>query len=717
MFFVNSGRLQYWLFISMLSILLLLILQDCTKTKESQLVSSSASNVMQLRFGHDMAQDSAIHLAAIKYAELVKQRSNGRVSIQIYPAQQLGTDHEMIAMAQTGELDIILPPSAKLSALVPAMQLFDMPFLFPTHESAYRILDNQPGLALLSKLKEHSLMGVAFWESGFKHLTANRPIQNMDDLKDMRFRIMRSQALKDQFAVWGAESIPINFSKAYQALVDGVVDGQENPLTSIYSMKLHRAQSHLILSGHGYLSQVLIFSKVVFDQLPVDVQDILVESAKDVTDEQRRQARRMNDDLLAKISETNIKIVNLPDKMKQKMRKLSRKVLEKHRLSIGTRLVELTLQALDEDKQFSKDRLVIALDADLVGNSAFSGLAIRRGIEIAIDEINGNGGVLGYQLALVARDNSMVSARGIDNIRRFSDIPNLVAVFGGISSPVVLSQLDLIHKKEILFLDPWAAATSIVDNSYDPNFVFRVSVRDEDAAGFLLPKALQVSEKVGLLLANNGWGRSNHRAFLKAFSELGLQPASEQWFDWGESRHEYKIDALYAAGAEVIIYVGNPVEAAAFVKIIANKKHKLPIISHWGITGADFSRLAGSALDNVDLRVLQTFSFIENNNVLAKSFVKKYQDHYQINSVESIISPTGTAHAYDLMHLLAKAITQAASIKMPAIRVAMENLTKHQGLLREYNPPFTPKDHDALDSSDFFLAKYQAGILVPLSSK
>ncbi len=258
-----------------------------------------------------------------------------------------------------------------------------------------------------------------------------------------------------------------------------------------------------------------------------------------------------------------------------------------------------------------------------------------------------------------------------------------MAVFGGISSPVALSELGIIHDKKIIYLDPWAAATPIVENGRSPNFVFRVSVRDEYAAGFLLPEALKVSDKVGLLLVNNGWGRSNHRALIDELKQRSLEAVSIQWFDWGETSHQNMINALYQDGAEVIIYVGNSVEAVSFIRQLAVKQPPVPVVSHWGITGGDFELLTGDVLHKVDLRVLQTFSFINNKDKRAKTIVDRYREKYQVNSAYDIVAPTGMAHAYDLTHLLVLAIRKANGVlSIVANGVVDNDVKKRTDLLK-----------------------------------
>ena len=696
-----------------LSFILMLFLAACSGDNKD-VVSTAESSVVKLRFGHDMPESSAHHRGAVRFAELVESRSQGQITITIFPSQSLGTDFEMISMAQVGDLDIILPPTAKLSSLIPSMQVWDLPFLFSSTAEAQRVMKSKIGTDLLNLLQEQNLVGAAYWESGFKQFTSDRPIDTLKNFSSMKFRIMRSEVISDQFLSWDANTLVVDFDKTRDALAEGVVNGQENPLGAIYGKKFHEVQSHLTISNHGYLAQVLAFSRKSFDNLSAEHQQILLSSARESTEYQWNETREAEREYLQEIEKSSIQVTTLPVGLRKVLKEKNRKVVEKYRKRIGSDIIERVFQTIDEERVYADDELVIALDADMAGNSLWSGLAIRRGIEIAIDEINQSGGVLDKKLVLTARDNSMVSARGIDNLKRFSKIPNLVAVFGGISSPVVLSELEIIHQNKLLFLDPWAAATNIVDNVYNPNFVFRVSVRDEYAADFLLSNALQVSDKVALLLSNNGWGRSNHDALMEKLNAHGLNPTLVKWFDWGAVNHKKIIQEINQSGSEVMIYVGNPVEAAGFVKEIAANTWQMPVFSHWGITGANFVEMAGDAIDNVDLRVLQTFSFINNQSQKSRSVVKQYKEKYSVASEYDIVSATGTAHAYDLTHLLALAVKKAGTFKSDDVRRALESLQQYQGLVKNYQPPFTKTRHDALDGSNFFLAKYIDGALVPL---
>ena len=159
-------------------------------------------------------------------------------------------------------------------------------------------------------------------------------------------------------------------------------------------------------------------------------------------------------------------------------------------------------------KRAVENSLIIGLDADMTSGSAQSGLAIRRGVVLALDEINAAGGLLGRPVELIVRDHRGNPDRGVDNIVEFAEMSDVLAVVGGLHTPVALRELKTIHDQQMIYLGPWAAGTPIVQNEYSPNFVFRVSVRDEYAGGFLVDRALERGlSKIGLLLERTGWGR------------------------------------------------------------------------------------------------------------------------------------------------------------------------------------------------------------------
>lgn len=366
-----------------------------------------------------------------------------------------------------------------------------------------------------------------------------------------------------------------------------------------------------------------------------------------------------------------------------------------------------------------KAAIVIGLDAAISDSLSQSGEAIKRGALLAIDEINDAGGVLGRKLELVEKDNRGIPQRGIDNIEEFSKLDNLVAVLGGMYTPVALAQLKAIHKHRMIYLGPWAAGTPIVDNGYEPNYVFRVSARDEFAGGYLIDKALERGfRRPGLLLWRTGWGRSNKKAMRAAMDRRNITPAGVQWFNTSQRDISSQINQLITAGADVIILVANASEGLTIFRNMAAlpRDKRIPVISHWGITGGNIVKKDPKVFESLDLSFLQTFSFFqppapEKASAVVKAYCARFGG---CGSVAEIFSPVGTAHAYDLVHLLKRAIEAAGTHERDKVRAAFEGLGRYEGLVRVYDPPFSPKRHDALDASDFRLCRYNAsGAIIP----
>jgi len=367
--------------------------------------------------------------------------------------------------------------------------------------------------------------------------------------------------------------------------------------------------------------------------------------------------------------------------------------------------------------------IFIGLDADMSSGAAEGGEAIRRGGDLAIRDINGKGGVLGRPLKMVVRDHRGNPARGKDNILEFAAIEQMVAVLGGIHTPVALHELKDIHDGKLIYLSPWAAGTPIVDNGHSPNYVFRISVRDALAGGFMVDQAIKSGhKKLGLLFERTGWGRSNERAVKTALKKLGMEPVGLEWFNWGVVDVSAEVDRLIQRGADAVILVANPREGGIALKAMADrpKNKRIPIISHWGITGGNFFADNRDALANVNFSFLQTFSFLKPPFPdRAKEFFAAYQRTFpETMRPENVLSPVGAAHAYDIIQILAKAVTMAGTTDRPKVRDALENIKFYAGLMKDYAPPFTPTRHDALDSGSFIMARYDAnGAIRPLDLK
>jgi branched-chain amino acid transport system substrate-binding protein len=367
-----------------------------------------------------------------------------------------------------------------------------------------------------------------------------------------------------------------------------------------------------------------------------------------------------------------------------------------------------------------KDPVFIGLDAEFGHKTSTSAQAVQKGMEIAIDEINRAGGVLGgRKLELVVTDNKSMPAFGVDNLRSLAAKKDLVGVFGAKFSPVIMEWVPVAHELGIPIFATWSSANPITDNVHKPNYVFRLSLKDTWAAPAFLrfAKEDRKATRVGLLLPNTGWGRSNQAALASASTSQGVTIVGERWYNWGDKSLVGLYKELADAGAQAIVLIANEVEGAILIKEMASLPvgERLPIISHWGVTGGGFAEMVGDAMQKVDFTVVQTYSFIGAKSPAAKRVLAALKQRYGIATAEAVISPVGVAHAYDLTHILARAINKAGSTDRSKIRNTLENLGPYDGLVRRYDKPFTSDRHDALSADQVFMARFDTqGALIPV---
>jgi branched-chain amino acid transport system substrate-binding protein len=364
-------------------------------------------------------------------------------------------------------------------------------------------------------------------------------------------------------------------------------------------------------------------------------------------------------------------------------------------------------------KPAAGEPVLVGVDAEFSDATSTSDDAIRLGIRLAIEEINAAGGVLGGRpLKLVERDNRSVPARGVANAKEFAGMTDLVAFFCGKFSPVAMDHAKVANESGLVMLDPWAAADKIVDNGANPNYVFRLSLRDSIAVSALLKNARARNLlRVGVLAPNSGWGRSSLAAAEAYAATTGdrMKIVATQWYNWGgEKSLRDRYAALRTAGAQVLLLVANEPEGATLMREMGElpETERMPVVSHWGITGGDFVSLSAGALSKIDLAVVQTFSLAEGKSPAARRATEEAMKLFNVDHPAKIYSGAGVIHAYDLTRMLALAINRAGSTDRAAIRAAMEKLRNVDGMVRRYAQPFTETRHEALEEGDLFLARY-----------
>ena len=356
-------------------------------------------------------------------------------------------------------------------------------------------------------------------------------------------------------------------------------------------------------------------------------------------------------------------------------------------------------------------KVYIGLNAEAGHVTSTSDDAIRQGIQIAIDEINRSGGVLGGRtLELLVRDNRAIPARAAAHYNELAGTKDLVAVFCGKFSSAVIESLPLIHKRELVLLDPWAANDKIVENGYAPNYAFRLSLKDSWAVPEMMGYARKRGfSRVGLLLINTSWGRNNHEVVKRYLAaNRGISDVDTRWFNYGDNSLMTQYRSIRKAGANAVVFVGVEPEGAVLVREIATLPpgERLPVVSHWSVAGGDFPAMTGEALEKVDLAFVQTFDLHHDQGKRSQQLLAIANRLFNMKSFSEVKSPCGLAHAYDLTRILAMAIEKAGSTDRRKVRDALERLGRYEGLIRVYDPPFTSIRHEALSPKNVFMARY-----------
>ncbi|WP_375143494.1 TRAP transporter substrate-binding protein [Janthinobacterium sp. PAMC25594] len=265
-------------------------------------VHAYAQAPIVIKFSHVVATDTPKGQAAERFKQLAEKATNGKVKVELYPNSQLYKDKEELEALQLGAVQMLAPSLAKFGPLgVKEFEAFDLPYIFPTKTALYNVTEGEIGKSLLKKLEPKGITGLAYWDNGFKVMSANKPLHNPADFKGLKMRIQSSKVLDAQMRALGANPQVLAFSEVYQALQTGVVDGTENPPSNMYTQKMHEVQKHVTISNHGYLGYAVIVNKKFWDGLPPDIRGQLEKAMREATTFEKAIAQRDNDQALEAI--------------------------------------------------------------------------------------------------------------------------------------------------------------------------------------------------------------------------------------------------------------------------------------------------------------------------------------------------------------------------------------------------------------------------------
>ena len=303
---------------------------------------AAAEGPIVLKFSHVVASDTPKGKAAEKFKELAEKYTDGKVKVEVYPNSTLYKDKEELEALQLGAVQMLAPSNSKFGPIgIREFEVFDLPYIIPDRKALRKVTDGALGARLLKLLDAKGMTGLAYWDNGFKQMSANKKLVQPSDYKGLKFRIQSSKVLEAQFRALGAIPQVMAFSDVYQALQTGVVDGQENTWSNIYTQKMHEVQKYATVTNHGYIGYVVVVNKKFWDGLSADIRTQLDKAMKEATDFGNSQSAKENEDALEEIKKAGkTEIISLSPDQDEAMRKAMMPIYKDVASRVGQSLID-----------------------------------------------------------------------------------------------------------------------------------------------------------------------------------------------------------------------------------------------------------------------------------------------------------------------------------------------------------------------------------------
>jgi C4-dicarboxylate-binding protein DctP len=303
---------------------------------------AAAQSPVVIKFSHVVASDTPKGKATEKFKELAEKYSNGKVKVEVYPNSTLYKDKEELEALQLGAVQMLAPSNSKFGPIgVREFEVFDLPYILPDLNTLRKVTDGPLGAKLLKLLEPKGMTGLAYWDNGFKQMTANKKLIAPADYKGLKFRIQSSKVIEAQFRTLGAIPQVMAFSEVCQALQTGVVDGQENTWSNIYTQKMHEVQKYATVTNHGYIGYVVVANKKFWEGLPPEIRAACEKALKEATEYGNGQSAKENDDALEEIKKSGkTEIIKLTPEQDAAMRKAMLPVYKEVASRVGQPLID-----------------------------------------------------------------------------------------------------------------------------------------------------------------------------------------------------------------------------------------------------------------------------------------------------------------------------------------------------------------------------------------
>lgn len=291
-----------------------------------------------LKAGHVLADGHSYNLSWLKVAQIVKEKTNGEITIDVFANSTLGNERDLIEGMQLGAVDLAVVSTGPMSGFSPAFLVLDLPYIFPSYESAYRVLDGEIGQGMLDSLSKNKLKGFCYWENGYRNVTAKKPCPNPEDVKGLKIRTMEAEVHMATFNNLGAIATPMAWGEVYTALQQGTIDAQENPIANIYQAKIQEVNPYVTMTRHFYAPSPVLMSKAIWDKLSPEQQKILSDAIIGTRTFAREEIKRGEKEYSEAMKKEGVTIVEDVDITK--WRKAVQPTYDQYEKKIGKELIE-----------------------------------------------------------------------------------------------------------------------------------------------------------------------------------------------------------------------------------------------------------------------------------------------------------------------------------------------------------------------------------------
>jgi len=335
----------------LLMTVMLVVVTACGSDEESsgENNDSDSGDTKTIRAGIGLNENHPEYEGLLKFKEIVEEETNGSIEVETYPSGQLGDDRTMTEGLQLGSLEVTIPSTSPMVNFVPEMAVFDFPFLFPDNETADAVLDGPVGQKFLDMFDEQDIKALAYWENGFRDITnSQHEIETAEDFEGLKIRTMENDLHLDAFRELGANPTPMAFGELFTAMQQGTVDGQENPVATIYLEKFYEAQEYVSTTNHIYTPFVFLISKEFYDGLSEEEQQIVSDAAIEAGEYQREVIREDAEENFEALGEEGMTVTEVTPEAREKMQEIVQPIIDKYAEEIGEDLVQEVYDAVEE---------------------------------------------------------------------------------------------------------------------------------------------------------------------------------------------------------------------------------------------------------------------------------------------------------------------------------------------------------------------------------